>query len=565
MTQVLRRLVIAALLLQLPAYALGLAFALLEAPALDLLPEFQAEWTAARSLELYIDFSLAANLLATGFCFSVSLAHAEGASDRSGRLGVRATQTALVVFLIFAALYALAILIFQPSAVDAARRARRSSVEAVRYREEALQAREEGRAEDARDYARRYLALIPGDEGMERVSESAVASPGDAEETQEAGRRQPPRVTGTADEPSRLFELAQQFFREADYFSALYYAALAADIEPNREDYQRLRSQAAERIDDLGDSIEEETQQAVFNEKQRGQRALLNDDPVSAYQIFSRLAEDNPRDPDVQEFLARSREAAQNVTFFHEDWMEAEPMAGYTTVTFENPRSGGETELVHLGKIVESNLGIYVYDFEAIRFTDAGEVLLHLSAPGAQLRQSVFVLRSIERTGGAEVGRARFLRGRPEPGFEHSLPLNISYPHLIGYAEAVDGFGGIDIAGLFSLAGREDLALSAPVRIELVTRLVMISSFVSLSCFVAGIAWALRSRYSSRPPILAFALLPVVGAALYELANLYMYLMRVLSGFLVLQGGLVPALVVQIVVQFALLVASLIYFASRAA
>lgn len=99
---------------------------------------------------------------------------------------------------------------------------------------------------------------------------------------------------------------------------------------------------------------------------------------LEAFYGFQELHEENPRDAEVTLHWELSREKVSQQVLFEQEMQILFAVPGSENLVFLNREA--PTEVVRIGKLLNTSQGVYLKDFEFLR-TDGGRVLLHWTAP----------------------------------------------------------------------------------------------------------------------------------------------------------------------------------------
>jgi hypothetical protein len=100
---------------------------------------------------------------------------------------------------------------------------------------------------------------------------------------------------------------------------------------------------------------------------------------LEAYYGFQELHRENPRDQEVTQHWELSREKVAGQVLFKQEMEVLFAVPGSENLVFLNRES--PPEVVRIGKLLNTSQGVFVKDFEFLRFDSRGAVLLHWTAP----------------------------------------------------------------------------------------------------------------------------------------------------------------------------------------
>jgi len=433
----------------------------------------------------------------------------------------------------------------------------------------------------------RYLAVDPRNkEKLERRDELAVVKPGPKEQAagagDEAAAAERFRRAARGKKPSELLAEARRYFDREEWFSAHYYAQLAASVSAKdqaaiKQEAERLLARAWEKIRDPGISKDEKEELALFEAVRSGYEMLQREEFLAAYYHFLELRKKNPQDLQVVKLFDRSREEVAQVAYSLPEAERTEPLPGIRELLFVNSREGEEREIVSIGKMVQSEAGTFFKEVEVLRFSPRG-VDVHFLSPYGKLHRlsdgkAKILLRGIGPEGVKRESIPIYLLGisrktRPEERYILDLaprPEELAALRAPG-ASSSGWLGSVGLDALWSM--REKLEpyghLQSALSLELLMRLLLPFAFLNLSLLAVVLGWAYRFGSPQRPPALAWVAIPVFPVAGALLTGLYLRVHRVLASFALLAWGITPALIALAVLQGAILAVMLVLLAGQA-
>jgi hypothetical protein len=425
----------------------------------------------------------------------------------------------------------------------------------------------------AAEYERLYLQIDPGNEDVEKWwnNDEARASGEQAARPTAAGTAAK-QTTGV--DAGSLVKKANDYFEREDWYSALWYARQAEQIDPRRADATRLAARALERINASEPSKAQTVEWAFHDAKKKAFEALDRKDWAAAYYQFRALALQRPDDIDAKEFLAEAAKQLGQLAFFSDEADTAAALPGVEKILWFNANDAAVTEAVWAGRMVtitrEGGTDRWFFDVEAIRYDAKGAVTWHLSAPRARLSEdeTMLLFKGVDRSDPKKVTEAVYHAGTgARPADErNTLRLGKGVEDLPFHSLDRAPLAGTSMAELWRI--RRSLArtdrLHTEVSVELATRAAMPFVFLVVSLFAVAFGWSLRGRWTGRAPAIAWIAAPAVVAAAGILVQLYLHAHRVLLGFVVLSmGGLTAAAIVLGVLQLVLVAVALAVLAGQ--
>jgi len=541
------------------------AYALLTFSVNQYLPSLRMGYSLDRAFVLFMDYLIPVHAAAVAVAASL-------AGREQARLGAPAQRfskivsSTLVAFLLLTVAYTALYEGVYPRA-----RARLSDMQyqsrlAQTYRKQAAERTSAGDFGAAIDAIDLYLAIDPGNKEMAEqrlvVAGKAVKQPAPAPA---------PSVEGAAsaeESAEALIEKARSASARQDWYSANYYAQYAASLDPRRADAQRLASQAENMLSAASGSKDVKTSE-LFLQKRQAYSLLMSGDPLAAYYSFIDLAARDPKDPDITTYLAEASNKLKAVTFFVEDARKMETLPGAQGILFLNNNDAEGTEAVYLGKMVELTTGeAYFFDIEAIRYDAAGAVTWHFRAPyGMRTSSNAVLMHCISAADRKIQYLPQYLRGSRPEGDRNVLVMRPTLEELRALSTSRDALAVMGIAELWRL--RTDLGSFGLARqtltVDMAMQMLMPFAFLILSVLCVSLGWAFRSRHPGRLPFSNVLLMPLVPVVLALLSLLYLYVHRIIIGFVVLGFGFAVALVAVGVLQLALLAVALVLLAGQSA
>lgn len=491
-----------------------------------------------------------------GILLAFSLFVSEGDMRSKGPSLFTAARSTVIALILLSLVYTLGAIWFMPSS-----RARMSILEERTLLAEELAA-DVRLYEESRQFSRAagamesYMRLVGRSDEREmrlenlrsQASEQALAA------TPREEAEEPRRILRSDVEelsPAELEDLAQEYYEEGEYYSAHYYADLAVQLSDTpRTSAQRLANQAWEQITSYVLSAEEEGAADYFRRKREAYEAFQagrssEESLIDAYYRLRGLHRERPGDPDVERYLALTREQLRQVSFFLEDAEAARAYPGTFEIVGINDRSATEWEVFRIGKMVWAEGVEYLYDIEVVRFDQTGEVRYHFRAPYGKIIGSAINMQAISKESAQTREVPTFLEGeRPD---ELGFIYEISYsPEELAIASTgVERREEVHIGRLLTLHGlAERLGLpQEPLELELFMRLGGALLFVALSFLFLGLGWGLRSHYMVRPPATTMLLLPLLPVVAEVFFSLFRYVFRIVSASLLVSYSSTTAVV----------------------
>jgi hypothetical protein len=354
---------------------------------------------------------------------------------------------------------------------------------------------------------------------------------------------------------------------DENYISALYYARLARELDPNRDDAERIVGLSLEHLEQAELSVAERETRRLFDLKREGYRAFQQGRYLDAYYLFLSLAEEYPGDPDVRVYLPRIRAALQEQAFFLEEILPIIALTGATRLTFLNRPEEPGREYLHIDKIIGSSSGVYAIGVEALGLEEDGTLRYHLAAPYGKLRDGTLMMRAVSETDPNEAVEPLYFAGSRPQAIAHTIALSAPQRDLMVIAKANASLRSATLGELFRMTTVLDRYGYGARRsqAEILRRLNEPFGFIVFVLLLIGAGWQLRSRYVSRPPIVALAVVPFFPFVLYYVFEFYRYAFQIVSRHLLLHVGMAGAVGAVIGLQAVLLASVLFVVATRVA
>jgi lipopolysaccharide export LptBFGC system permease protein LptF len=537
-------------------------------------------WT--NSFMLFMRYCIPVTVAAVAVAYSL-LPAADTLRMRSGREPfAKLVSSHLTTFIVLTVVYTALILGLYPLAVRNMERFASLTREARIFEEKAEAALEEGDRDTALLNYQRYLAIDKGNrKTMEVVS--------DLQEKMIDDRPEPPqevqqdlestwiRDLAEGREAYELLEMAEKYFEREDYFSANYYANLAFQIDPSREDARRLAARAQDKITSKDLSSLEVEEKRLYERKKEGYEYFSNGDFFKAYDVFRELRDSYPRDADVISYLNKSVALLSRETFFLDEAQRIDTLPGATELLFVNYRDEEEREIVFIGKLAGTDAGIFCKEIEVLRFNDQG-LLYHYYAPYGKLRDGTLYLHGVDRfardrkatpreTVPRYLSGASRLRREPLPYMLSLGPTLEQLPTLKGGRAAS---ASAESLGFFALwQARRQISsygyLEPTISAEILRRLLLPFSFLVLCLLSVAVGWRFQARFFGRPHWVLVLFMPLFPIVAISLTALYLHAQRILLDFVLLRLRFSISLIVFLVLQGLLLLITVIILAGQRA
>lgn len=539
------------------------------------LAAFQWPFVWTNAFLLFMQYCIPVTVAAVAVAYSL-LPTAETIRVRSGSQPFsRLVTSHLATFITLTIVYTVLMLGLYPMAQRNMERFSSLTLQAQAFRNMAEEAMETGNRETALLNYQRYLAIDKGNRAiMELVNDMQMEIIAEVpEERQEAASDlESMRIKDLAEgkEPYELFEMAEGFYEQEDYFSAHYYARLAFQIDPNRRDAQRLAARAQEMISSKDLSMLKAEEKQLFERKREGYEYFANAEYFKAFHIFRELRDNYPNDADVISYLQKSQDRLSKETFFLDEAKEIDTLPGSTELLFINHREEGEREIVYLGKLAGMEAGIFCKDIEVMRFNPQG-LRYHYYAEYGRLRDGRINLHGIDRSsaGGESLPRylsgAIRLRAESPPNMLTLTPALEQLPSLKAGKVASAAAASIEFFSLWQVRSQIERFgyLESFISEEILRRILLPFSFLVLCLLSVAIGWRFQARLYGRPHWILFVLTPLFPLVAVFITSLYFSAQRIILAFVLLRLGFSLSLIVFLVLQGLLLLVTMIVLAGQ--
>lgn len=245
---------------------------------------------------------------------------------------------------------------------------------------------------------------------------------------------------------------------------------------------------------------------------------------LEAYYGFQELHQENPEDKEVAQHWELARQKLSDQVLFRQDMDVLFEVPGSENLVFLNRLS--PPELVRIGKLLNTSQGVFVKDFEFLRFDSRGQVLLHWTAPYGRWGQSGIDFRVWDR----DEPKPWFPVVLTQvPGDEFNPQGSVDPPKFVPRVTVRD----LEVVGAqqprpqtlgtwdLLVHGRAIEALGYNARLfqtEFVVRLASPFGFFVVFLLIFALAWRTRAHEPGRTWWFLMPLLPLVAEFLVQTA-----------------------------------------------
>ncbi|RKX84901.1 MAG: hypothetical protein DRP57_04970 [Spirochaetes bacterium] len=473
----------------------------------------------------------------------------------------------LVFFIILTALYIAALEGLNPGAASKLESEKYLSSLAREYREEWQNELDKKQYKEALKYINLYL-------GIDRANKNILDKREDirllalGQETEEKKRTEGEKTKSSSVSLNKADEYireAEKYFNTEDFFSAHYYSALALEIDPERADAKEIAVRSWEKIKNFAASKKEREEALFFKRKQEGYKALLGGEYIKAYYIFKALKNEKPQDRDVSFYFSESSKKISGISFFLNDAEKALTLPGSDELFFVNRKKGKEIEFVFIKKMVKTEGALYFSGIESLKIDKDGKIVYFFRAPYGKYINQTIVTKCIDRENENIHKESIYIAGNRPREERNIISLNPSPAELEKLHTGYGTLNGMSFAQLWFF--RKDFAKYG-FPLELIENAILLKllepfSFLILSLFGILLGWIFRIRYVSRPPFLAYLVIPVFPVIVFFAVELYTFANRIVLGYVLVSFGFSAALVFLLVLESFLLMLAMVLLAGQ--
>ena len=569
---------------------------------------FRGEWIFSNTVTLFLRNLLPLHFSALVFVYSLFFnpleLKADGGDLRQGFLNL--VKKSLILFLVLAAGYTLLLEALLPREIAVRKNVALKAAAAEDAMTRAKTAMELQKYDEAAYYLEFFLTLHREDADAKKRLEKIMSIRKAAEVTAARLPKEPSETPRPVENLTvgDMIARAWDYYDKEDFISAEYYAGLALKFDDSRPEPKRIISLSREKISKLSLSKEEREKVTFFQNKREGYEMLSRGEYIAAYWHLKKLNEQNPKDPDVRNYLATAREGLAKESFFLDEVSLVSNLPLFDHVLFLNRETDGVKEFLYFKRIIQTytvkkasspreitrknehvdessfwyrlthlffseseetvGMAYYVVDVEGLGLGPDGKVRYHFTAPYGKFIDRMLVLRCLQRTGGEEL-RPVYLKGSPPEKSPYQIPMQPSPDDLRLLSLGKTDVERLQVWTLFSLAplyrafGLDEV----PVYHAFFEHLFFPFAFIVLSFFALGLGWRFKSRYLARPPIACFLFLPVLPVLAGLFFELYHYLWRLLAVSSLAAWGFYPALAIFLALQGVFLALALVFVAAQ--
>jgi hypothetical protein len=533
---------------------------------------------------------------ATGILLAYSLIPASNAApvDRTPKNFRSIVGPAAVILITLTLAYTIAVIWIAPMIEQGIRENIRKSEIAKNFFDKAKRAFNDKDYGNASDFVRYSLSIEPTwkeAQALDRTIRRYFISDTDQAQKEktlgQSGKSQSRYEEVTEGQtPDQIMDKARAFYNAGNYYSAYYYATVVQRIAPARSDAKELAVDSINKVSAYELNATEKETRDYYRRKHDGYTALINRDYITAYYIFNDLAKTHPQDKEVIEYLEKSKQYVNVLTFFSDEVRDIDAFPGVERILFLNKETDAYKEFVWIGKMVQAREGTYFKDIEEIKIANSGEVLSHMKAAYGKYVHAGILKELADNPVASSENFINFnCIDRENPGIRFA-PVFLKYDATGGplreYLNIVPPLSDLAYYRIFDNRPQAltwtDLLASKFGSVyerrgygtfendaELLARTANPFAFLIFSLLAMAIGWVYRSRYLARPPIISFFFIPIFPFILALIANLYLYMSTAVSGLALMLAGFWIALVVTLALQSFMLIVAFLIMAGKIA
>ena len=306
---------------------------------------------------------------------------------------------------------------------------------------------------------------------------------------------------------------ALKFAEKGDYFSANFYASLAARLDPSYTDARRLAATSWEELHKRGADPADKARAEFYTRKLEGYGLLRSGDPVGAYRVFKELSDaKHADDPDVRRYLAESLVETEKTAFFKDEINSVLASSLVSDVFFRVP-DAHSLRMIAGKDAAWSGGALYFREFEYLE-TGSGGLRAFVRSPYAKLTDGKIFLVCVERDRPANVFRPTWSVG-PSSGPASLVELPLAPEGAFRALAAHAGPSSLSLLDAWKAVG-EAKAFGmdpAPIIDDLLARSALPFAIFTAAALGALAGGRFRRRGGAFPKGL-YALVPIMAAAL---------------------------------------------------
>ncbi len=192
-----------------------------------------------------------------------------------------------------------------------------------------------------------------------------------------------------------LYKKAKECFDKEDWFNAHYYAESAIKIASGKDinlaDAKDISASAWNNLTEKHQLVKSD-EQDFFNQKYMGYKAMMEEDYLKAYYIFTNLQLTNDtflRDSDIQFYTEIARQKVNEKAFFIDETFELKSFESANDVSFSLKYSDGSSDVIYFKGVTQvktsGNTIQYLRDLSIISLDKNGDYYRSMTVPYAKV------------------------------------------------------------------------------------------------------------------------------------------------------------------------------------
>ncbi|MCK5671782.1 MAG: hypothetical protein KAH95_00305, partial [Spirochaetales bacterium] len=340
---------------------------------------------------------------------------------------------------------------------------------------------------------------------------------------------------------------ASDYFNEEEYFSALYYANLAYNLDNSRPEAQRIAAESRQAIRSLEPDNSEVEAKKYYAQKRLGFDTLNEGNPIDAYYIFKELSVSSNEDKDIQEFLNRCLKEISDNSFFIDEAEKYLTVSGIDDIVFLD----NQKTLIYIKKMIlldESEA--FFFNIEVVKFDNSNNIENHFTAPYGKYNpeSESIIMYAIDRDDSTKSYKPDYITGSDIEPFNIIQKLS---PHLTDLNYLGQSFNSISFMNIIELYNYGSIFnnfgyIEEPAQILLLERIIRPFTFLIISFLSVSLGWFLRIRKYTFP-LFALLLIPIIAYLLNSILSIYEFGINLVLGYSLFKTGFYPALVILLV------------------
>jgi len=435
------------------------------------------------------------------------------------------------------------------------------------------------------EYAKLENTITVGRESLRHPSNAGTVNsmaPEAAEKTVQGSENLLPGMKPPVDATDAL-GMAKQALQEGRPYDAHWLATMARRLakegSPEAASAVQLAAQAWEAVKTLTPSAKETQAYNLFQRKQEGYNALVSGDWVRGYYIFKDLALQNPKDPDVRNYLGLASKGLQKQAFFVDEIGKSLGTV-FGNLLFSLPGENGRY-ILRLTTLSLLSDGAYALGIELLTVDPSFSIRYRVTAPYGKIvpftvdsgeqdqdkaqkkTQLALLLRAVDRNDSKRQWSATWSTEVPPEGPTNQIILPVSFEDFNLAVRIERGLRDLSITDLFKGSQRFSSYGFIPqtFQAELLRRISEPLEFLILAVFMLALGWRLRA--TKKVGILGIPMVVLLPFVMNGITQLFGRSMEIVGQWLVLTQPFALALPLFITLEAGLILGALIFLAGQ--